>query len=312
MSLQVYFYEAFEEEGEAIRRYLPPHIRAGFTDKTIQEKGDLHPPAPLISFRTQSVLPPSWSKSLSGIVSRSTGYDHLIGLDVPCGHLPLYCSRAVAEQAILLVMALMRKFPRQMEQFWRFHRDGLTGAECQGKNLLVVGVGNIGSEVVKIGQGLGMAVRGVDLVQRHSWVDYVSRNEGLGWADAIVCAMNLTGQNRGYFDYATLARAKPGAFLVNIARGEMVPVADLVRILDEGKLGGAALDVHEREPEMAVAMRSGRYESPLRGRPNVILTPHNAFNTAEGLERKARQAAEQAVHFIEHGTFIWPAPTSHE
>ena len=66
--------------------------------------------------------------------------------------------RAVAEQAILLVMALLRKLPQQTQQFPRFHRDGLTGHECAGKKLLVVGVGNIGSEVVRIGQALGMAV----------------------------------------------------------------------------------------------------------------------------------------------------------
>ena len=65
---------------------------------------------------------------------------------------------------MLLWMALLRKLPAQMQHFTSFNRDDLTGSECAGKKLLVVGVGNIGSEIVKLGLGLGMAVRGVDLI----------------------------------------------------------------------------------------------------------------------------------------------------
>ncbi len=147
--MDVYFYEAFQEEVAALRRYLPAGISAGFSDKTIQETGDWEPDAPLISIRTQSVVPPAWTVKVRGIVSRTTGYDHLVGQKIPCGYLPHYCSRAVAEQAILLVMALLRKLPQQIAQFPNFHRDGLTGRECAGKRLLVVGVGSIGAEVVK-------------------------------------------------------------------------------------------------------------------------------------------------------------------
>ena len=149
--MDAFFYEAFEEEAAALRRYLPPQVRAGFTWKTIQEAGDAEPPAPLISIRTQSALPAAWTGKVRGIVSRTTGFDHLVGIQIPYGYLPHYCSRAVAEQAILLMMALLRKLPQQTGQFPKFHRDGLTGRECAGKKLLVVGVGDIGLEIVKIG-----------------------------------------------------------------------------------------------------------------------------------------------------------------
>jgi D-lactate dehydrogenase len=221
--MDVYFYEAFEEEVEALWRRLPLPLEAGFTGKTIQEQGDLEPPARLISIRTQSVLPKEWGAKLSGIVSRTTGYDHLVGQQIPCGYLPLYCSRAVAEQAIMLMLALWRRLPQQMAQFPRFHRDGLTGCECEGKNLLVVGVGNIGSEVARIGQGLSMNVRGVDILQKHPFVNHVSIEEGLPWADAIVCCMNLTAENARYFRYETLKQAKPGVLFINVARGEFSP-----------------------------------------------------------------------------------------
>lgn len=318
----VCFYEAFDEEADVLRRHLPSNLRAAFTCKTIQEAGDVKPPAKLVSIRTQSVIPVSWAGEVSGVLARATGYDGLkrwlaeIKVNLPCGHLPLYCARAVAEQAMLLWMALFRKLPQQMEQFERFERDGLTGFECEHKKLLCVGVGNIGIEVVKIGAGLGMDARGVDIVRRHPSVTYVSPEEGIPWADVIVCAMNLTSANARYFRYERLRTAKRGVVFVNVARGELSPSADLLRLLDEGHLGGVALDVFEDEAQLAVSMRERRAirDDKLRAtlelakRPNVIFTPHNAFNTHESVERKAKQSVQQVEHFLKHGKFVWPVP----
>lgn len=306
--MDVHFYEAFEEEVAMLRQHVPAHVHAHFTSDTIQEAGDTEPPAELISIRTQSVIPSAWTGKVSGIVSRTTGYDHLVGCRIPCGYLPHYCSHAVAEQAILLVMALLRKLPAQIAQFPAFHRDGLTGGECAGKKLLVVGVGNIGTEIVKIGQALGMQVHGVDLVEKHASISYVTLDDGLAWADIIICAMNLTKENACYFSYETLKRAKTGVVFVNVARGEFTPTEDMVMLLDEERLGGLALDVYENESKLAVALRSGQSGFPLLGRPNVILTPHNAFNTAEAVDRKARQTIQQIEYFIAHKWFLWPVP----
>jgi D-lactate dehydrogenase len=306
--MDVHFYEAFEEETVLLRQYLPAQIHAHFTSNTIQEAGDTEPPAELISIRTQSIIPPSWAGKVSGVISRTTGYDHLVGQKIPCGYLPHYCSHAVAEQAILLVMALLRKLPAQIAQFPTFHRDGLTGHECAGKKLLVVGVGNIGTEVVKIGQALGMQVQGVDLLEKHATITYVTLEDGLAWADIVICAMNLTKENVNYFSYETLKQAKKGVVFVNVARGEFTPTEDMVMLLDEGHLGGLALDVYENESTLAVALRSGQSEFPLRGRPNVILTPHNAFNTAEAVDRKAKQTVQQIEYFLAHKWFLWPVP----
>lgn len=315
----VFFYEAFEEEAEALKRYLPSDISAGFSWKTIQEKGDAEPPAALISIRTQSVIPISWARKLSGILSRSTGYDHIkvylqeCNENIPCGYLPLYCSRAVAEQAMLLWISLWRKLPQQIEKFKSFNRDGLTGFECERKTLLVVGVGNVGYEIVKIGKGLDMEVLGVDIVKKHSSVPYVSIEEGLSRADVIVCAMNLTPDNAGYFSYRLLKKSKPGAVFVNIARGELSPSVELLRLLDEGHLGGIALDVYNNESKLAVALRMNESSNDdevhatlaLSRRTSVIMTPHNAFNTHEAVDRKAAQSISQISHFFKHGSFLW-------
>jgi D-lactate dehydrogenase len=301
---------------------LSPGIAAGFTRKTIQEHYAVEPPAGLISIRTQSVVPISWATKLTGILTRSTGYDHLEkyreqgDYNLPCGHLPSYCSRAVAEQAMLLWMALLRNLPGQSENFTRFNRNGLTGSECEHKTLLVVGVGNIGYEVARLAKGLSMRVLGVDIVKRYDSIEYVAIDQGLADADIIVCAMNLTAYNRHYFNYNLLKKARPGAFFVNISRGEQSPSADLLRLLDENHLGGVGLDVFNHENELANSLRDGRISSDeevmntlkLRGHANVILTPHNAFNTVEAIARKSRLSVEQIDHFLKQGEFLWPVP----
>jgi D-lactate dehydrogenase len=315
--MDVYFYEVFEEEARLIESLVGNQLTFGLTDKTIQEIGHQHPPARLISVRTQSLIPVAWQDVLDGVLSRTTGFDHLkaykklISRPVALGYLEEYATRAVAEQAILLMMALMRRLPAQMENFRRFSRDGLTGLECAGKKLLVVGVGRIGGEIVKIGQGLGMEVRGVDLVWRHDYVTYVSREEGLPWAEVIVCAMNLTDENYHYFSYELLKKARPGVIFINIARGEHAPLEDLLRLLKEGHLGGLGLDVFEDEPEVGAAMRTGQVESSEKARlvaellkyQNVILTPHNAFNTTEAVRRKAEFSVKEIFRFLRYGHF---------
>lgn len=320
--MDVFFYEAFAEEVTALKQYMTANISAGFTPKTIQEDSPESPPAPIISIRTQSVIPHHWRTRLSGILTRSTGFDHLLsfaletGNNIQTGYLPLYCSRSVAEQAMILWMSVLRKLPKQIKNFTTFDRDGLTGSECENKRLVVFGVGNIGCEVCRIGTGLGMEVYGVDIVERHQSVSYVTKEEGLNLADIIVCSMNLTQTNNGYFAYDTLKLAQKGVVFVNVARGELSPSADLLRLIDEGHISGAGLDVYDNESKLAVQMRTNRDSYPedilpaleLANRHNVIMTPHNAFNTAEALDRKASQSIEQLKHFIETGSFIWGVP----
>lgn len=318
----VYFYEAFEEEQEQLKKFMPDNINAGYTWKTIQENGDEIAPAKVISLRTQSIIPLDWANDLTAILSRSTGYDHLLkykqdtSTTVKLGYLPLYCNRSVAEQALTLWMALSRKLPVQMESFNRFHRDGLTGSEIEGKTLLVVGVGNIGSQIVKIGQGLDMRVYGVDLVEKYPFVDYTTFDEAVGQADIIACAMNLTTENENYFTYEKLSKAKPTALFINIARGELSYSSELLKLMRENKLGGIGMDVFKDESKLAVSLRSGKTVDSrevdavkeLQQYSNVIFTPHNSFNTRESVVRKSEQSAEQLAQLFNTGEFKWYAP----
>ena len=317
--MDIYFFETFEDEAKLLGEMLGNQYTFECSSGTIQEIGHTEPPARLISIRTQSNIPVDWADKIDGVLSRTTGYDHLIAYrasikrTLPLGFLEEYATRAVAEHAILLVMALLRRLPRQLSQFPSFNREGLTGVECEGKNLLVVGVGRIGSEIVMLARSLGFVVRGVDIKPDKSDVTYVSKQEGVPWADVIVCAMNLTAENKGYFSHKLMRRAQKGCHLVNIARGEHTPLADMECLLHDGHLAGLGLDVFEDEGDLAVSLRSRGIESSPHGAilrriltyPNVVLTPHNAFNSSEALRRKSAMTVEQIQHFFKHRDFKW-------
>jgi len=320
--MDVIFYEAFEEEVVALKKFLPSKIQVQFTAKTIQEAGDIDPPAPVISIRTQSRIPIAWADKIKGLLTRSQGYDHVssyiaqTGAPVSGGYLGSYCSRAVAEQAVLMMLALMRRLPKQIGAFERFHRDGLTGVECKGKSVVVIGVGHIGSELVGLLKALGMVVRGVDIVRRVQNLEYRPLIEGVTSAEAVVCALPLTSETCGILGYDVLHYVKRGAVFINIARGEISPAADLKRLLDEGIFGGIALDVYPEESVLAdcLRLRQETQSSEIRcildfmKDDRVILTPHNAFNTRDAVENKATLSAESVRSFLDQGTFPRPIP----
>ncbi len=319
---EVFFFEAFDEEKKALRRYRPQNIRAHFTPKTIQEANLKKIPAEIISIRTQSVIPKAWNRSLKAVFTRSTGYNHILtarrgsGLSVPCGCLADYCSRSVAEQAVLLVMALLRKLNLQQKHFVNFNRDGLTGMDIHNRNILIVGVGHIGRQVVDIARGLKANVKGVDVKQNVKDLNYVSLPEGIRWADVIVCAALLNKKTDGMLGYASLRQARRGCVLVNVSRGEITPLRDLEKLLKEKILGGLGMDVFPDEAKVAEALRDKKKTAKdlidgirrLKKIDNVIFTPHNAFNTQESVERKARGTIEGIQVFLKDGKFPCPVP----
>ncbi len=322
--LDVMFYEVFKEEEGALRKIFPKSLRAAFTWETIQESKDRKAPAALISIRTQSRIPPEWAPQLKGILTRSQGFDHLVSFrqkaqeKIRYGYLGDYCSCAVAEHAILVMLALLRKLKAQIKHFAEFKRDHIMGCECRGKNALVIGVGNIGEEIARMAHGLGMRVKGVDISKRLKSLAYVSLPKGLAWADVIFCSPELTDKTRGLLSYQALTRAKQGVIFINVARGEISPLADLKRLLEEGKISGLGLDVFSEESVLAEDLRgysqelreASRLILELKDKDNVIFTPHNAFNTEEALDRKAALAVQSIKVFLKTGRFPWPVPKS--
>lgn len=320
--LDVIFFEVFAEEEKFLKKYLPPYVKAEFTGKTIQEARPSQLAVPLVSIRTQSLIPSAWSKKLKGILTRSSGYDHLLYFqrenqkDIACGYLMDYGSRAVAEHAVLTAGMLLRKMKAQLRHFGRFQRDGLTGAELANKNCLVVGVGHIGRQIVDIVRGLKMQVKGVDIKHSQKDLEYVALSEGIRWAEIVICAVPLTKETAGLLNYDILKQLKSGSMVVNISRCEITPLRDLERLLEEKILGGIGLDVYEEEGKLAAALRAQKKPAAdyaqsvvrLSKKDNVIFTPHNAFNTYESVDRKARESAAAVVTFLKEGKFPNPVP----
>ncbi len=312
------FYECLEEEQQQIQQQLE-NSRFFFTEKTIQEEGHSEPLAPLLSIRTVSVIPLSWATKLEAILTRSTGYDKIkhyreqTQTTIPGGYLPLYSQHAVAEHATLLSLALLRKLPQQLHAMTTFSRDALTGRESKNKTAAVLGIGNIGYEIVGMLTGLGMHCIGVDIAPRYSDITYQPLEQAVSQADLIVCSMNLCDSTQGLLNRDIWANVKPRSLFVNVSRGEISPFVDLKEALDKGQLAAIGMDVFNEESNVFSYLRGTNYQMTpeleafitLMNDERVLFTPHNAFNTMEAVERKSQQTIQQIQSWQRKRKFLW-------
>jgi D-3-phosphoglycerate dehydrogenase / 2-oxoglutarate reductase len=192
---------------------------------------------------------------------------------------------SVAELTLGLMLALARKIAaadRHVKQ-GGWARYQFMGSELYGKTLGVVGLGRIGCLTARRAAAFGMEVAAYDpyvdpdsLLVAELRPRLLGLDELLATADVVTCHMPHTPQTRGMFDYARFCRMKPSAMFVNVARGEVVDEAGLVRALEEHRIAGAGLDVRQKEPPAP---------GPLCAMENVILTPHIGAFTDEGQYR---------------------------
>jgi len=198
-------------------------------------------------------------------------------------------SPALAEHAIALMMALARGLDvfhsNQMEGAWEREAELGTGEflELEGRTVLVVGLGGIGTQVAKRAHGLGMRVIATRGSRREGpdFVDYVGLadevNQLAAQADVVINTVPLTEQTRGMFNAAFFASMKPTAYFVSVGRGASTVTADLIKALETGEIAGAGLDVTDPEP-----LPEGH---PLWQTPRVIITPHTAGRSDRGRDR---------------------------
>jgi D-3-phosphoglycerate dehydrogenase len=151
------------------------------------------------------------------------------------------------------------------------------------KTLGIVGVGNIGRAVGRRAKAFGMNLLGCDPVRppddflKETGLRLVSLDELLASSDFVSLNCDLNPTSEGLMNAAAFAKMKPGAFLLNAARGPMVVEKDLVAALEGGRLAGAGLDVYEHEPLPG--------SSPLRKFPQVVMSPHNSNGSPRAYER---------------------------
>ncbi len=209
-------------------------------------------------------------------------------------------TRAAAEHALSLLFALARHVPRADAgmKAGQWPKAGLTGFELEGKRLGVIGLGRIGGTVARKARGIGMEVAAHDpflpaSAAAHGSVPLMALPELLAWADVVTLHIPRTKDTTHLLDARTLALMKPGAYLVNAARGGLVDEAALLEALDSGHLAGAALDTFATEPLPE--------DSPLRGHPKLVLTPHLGASTGEAQQAVSTILAREVLDYFETG-----------
>jgi len=231
-------------------------------------------------------------------------------LGIAIANAPSYCTEDVAEHALALILALSRQVvhrDRQGQQgLWR-HGPAVQ-RRLAGSTVGVVGLGRIGSRVARIASAFGAEVVGYDPVAAavDAPVRRVDLDDLLRSADIVTVHVPLTDATHHLLDTDTLALLQPHALVVNTSRGGVIRQAALVEALDAGRLGGAALDVFEREPLPA--------DNPLRGRDNVVLTPHEGANSPQALRDLRREVVDATVEWLRTGwtgSIVNPAVRAH-
>lgn len=260
--------------------------------------------------------------NLKLIATRSTGYDHIdlgwcAAHGIAVANVPDYGDSTVAEHAFALLLAVARNLVDAVERTRRgdFSQVGLRGIELCGKTLGVIGTGRIGRRAIEIARGFGLRVVAHDVypdddAATRLGFHYATFKNVLAAADVLTLHVPATPETIGLISDREFGLMKPGAILINTARGNVVDVPALVRALADGRLRAAGLDVLPQEPlvrEEAQIFRDASTDGydlkalvanhVLLRFPNVIVTPHIAYNTQSAVRRIIETTLENIEAF---------------
>ena len=316
--------QAWEEKylrGRLDRAHEVVALREVLEDKHLSQIADAEILSPFIYSKLTAERLAKLPK-LKMIATRSTGFDHIDMAEcAKCGivvcNVPFYGENTVAEHTFALILALSRKVH---EAFVRvragnFSLDGLRGFDLKDKTIGVIGAGRIGLHVIRIARGFGMKVLAFDIKRDNFWAEvlgfeYAELNDLLGRSDIITLHAPYNRHTRHLINRDNIDKIKRGAILINTARGGLVNTEALLKALEDGILAGAGLDVLEGEEtiyeESALLgdavnpekLRTALQNHVILKKPNVVFTPHNAFNSQEALERILDTTAENIAAFV--------------
>ena len=224
---------------------------------------------------------------------------------IPVFNAPFSNTRSVAELVIGEIIMLMRRiFPRSVSAHAGGWDKTATGSrEVRGKTLGIIGYGNIGSQVGNLAESLGMTVRYFDTSDKLQYGNVkpaASLDELLKISDVVSLHVPSNKSTSKLITEAKLRKMKKGAFLINNARGTVVDLEALAKVLQEGHLAGAAIDVFPVEP----ASNNDKFVSPIQGLENVILTPHIGGSTEEAQERIGTEVTRKLVEYSDVGSTL--------
>lgn len=257
---------------------------------------------------------------LKMIATMSTGFDHIDlaaakKRNIPVCNVPTYGENTVAEHTMALILGLTRKlFPsvkRVKEGLYDFH--GLRGMDLKNKTLGVIGTGHIGAHVIKMAKGFEMNIVAHDIFSNQDLADklgfaYVTLDKLLTQSDVITLHTPLLKSTHHLINQKNIKKIKKGSYLINTARGALIDPEALVWALRHNQIAGAGLDVLEDENLIQnheelmgctqCQIKTTLFNNIIIDHPNVIVTPHNAFNSGEALERIIDTTVENIQSFI--------------
>jgi D-3-phosphoglycerate dehydrogenase len=243
-----------------------------------------------------SALPKLRMITTCGVGTNNYDLEVATKMGIVISNQPKATSKFVAEHIFGLMMAASKRAAYQTSELKAGRWTKLDNIFLQGKTLGVIGTGNIGAEVVRLGGAIGMQViawtynptpeRAAQL-----GVNFVELDDLIRQSDVVSLNVRLSDESNKMIGERELAMMKPGSLLVNGGRGGLVDTAALVNALKSGHLGGAAVDVFDEEPISA--------DHPLLSCEQVVLTPHIADMTPEGVEALNAGAVDNVIAFLE-------------
>jgi D-3-phosphoglycerate dehydrogenase / 2-oxoglutarate reductase len=224
------------------------------------------------------------------------------GSGVAVFNAPYSNTRSVAELVIGSAIMLIRRVPDKSmaahQGTWRKEASG--SYELRGKTLGIIGYGNIGSQVSVLAEALGMKVIFYDVETKlplGNATDMRTLKDVMSKADVITLHVPETSQTKNLINKSNLKYCRKGAIIINYARGEVIELNALKQAIENGHIGGAAVDVFPVEPEK----NGDFFETPLQGLPNVILTPHIGGSTEEAQQNIGEDVSNKLLNYLEKG-----------
>lgn len=324
--MKIAIFEIEEWEKDFLAEALAQHDLVFFDHPLSEKTSDEAADADIVSVFVYSSVDASTLDKLSEvklICTRSMGYNH-IDVDacrkrgVVVSRVPAYGERTVAEHAFALILALSRKIFLAYERTEKHEFDyrGLQGFDLYGKTIGIIGGGKIGLTVARIAKGFEMNILVADPHENEEsskeiGFSYAPIEELLKQSDVITLHAPLLPATEHMINEESIQLIKPGAILVNTARGGLIDTKALLKALEEGILSGAGLDVLEEECTLKEESELMSKEFPkkcdlgalvrnhmLIKRDDVIITPHIAFNSKEAVSRILSTTAENIDRFV--------------
>ncbi len=324
--MNIVFFEIEEWEESFLKQKLSGHNLTFDTNPLTAASQNLGEIEVLSIFIYSKITPELLDKmpNLKVIVTRSTGYDHIDikacqAKNIIVTNVPEYGTQTVAEHTFALLLALSRKIIPSVERTRKsdFTLDNLRGFDLYKKTIGVVGAGNIGQAVIRIAKGFGMDVlvfsrhQNIELAKKLGFM-YVDLAHLYQVSDVITFHVPLTDETKHMINKETLPKLKKGIILLNTARGGILETEAVLMGLEQGIIKGAGIDVLEEEcyvkEERQLLTEQFIQECDLRTqllnhvlvtKENVLVTPHNAFNSQEALQRILDVTVENMVSFAQ-------------